>query len=144
MQNFLQKSELNTVLPISLADAITNQDDSIVSQIISESIALMSSYLSKFYDVQAIFSASGSQRNLTVLKYLKDIVAFEIIRAHTHDTANESAQQRYDTAIQWLRDLNTGTLSDSTLPPLPIQPDSDPATSGNVRFGTSAKYSSIY
>lgn len=140
---FTNKEELITVLPISLANAITDHEDHIIDQIIRESIALMTSYLSKIYDTNAIFSASGDQRNLTVLKYLKDIVVFELYRSHTRDT-NEAASERYEAALQWLRDLNTGALEDGSLPLKPTPPEQDPATSGNVRFGGPSHYQSQY
>lgn len=140
---FTSKEELITVVPTSLVNAITNGEDHIVDQIIRESIAVMTSYLSNTYDTDAIFSATGAERNLTVLKHLKDIVVFELYRSHTHET-NEAASERYETAMQWLRDLNTGTLSDGSLPLKPTTPDQDPASSGNVRFGGNSYYPSKY
>lgn len=140
---FLGKEELITVLPLSLADALTNSEDHIIDQIIRESISLMTSYLSCTYDTSAIFSASGEQRNLTVLKFLKDIVVFELYRSHTRET-NEAAAERYEAALQWLRDLNSGSIQDGSLPLKPSPPDEDPATSGNVRFGGPSHYLSNY
>lgn len=141
---FTSKEELITVMPLSLADALTSCEDHIIEQIIRESIAVMTSYLSTYYDTDAIFSATGLERNLTVLKYLKDIIVYELYRSHTHDSANEVATERYSSAMQWLRDLNTGTLSDNSLPLRPEPDNQDPATSGNVRFGGGTHYPSRY
>lgn len=140
---FTSKEELITVIPTSLADALTNHEDHIIDQIIRESISLMTSFLANIYDCNAIFNATGDQRNLTILKYLKDIVVFELYRSHTHET-NQAAADRYDAALQWLRDLNTGALQDGSLPLKPTPPDEDPATSGNVRFGGPSHYQSNY
>lgn len=141
---FLTKDELITVCPPSLADALSYHDEQMVNQIINESISVMVSYLSRFYDTSAIFSARDNNRNLTILKYLKDIVVFELFRSHSRDI-NEVAQDRYDAAMQWLRDLNSGTLEDGSLPPRPIDDSNDNgASSGSVRFGGNLKYNSQY
>lgn len=139
---FLTKEELTTVASMPTIEKLTAGNLFVVEQIIDESISLMQSYLSRHYDTDAIFSASGSARHLTVLKYLKDIVIFEIYDRLTREE-NEVARRRYDAAIQWLNDLNSGALADSTLPPAPT-PEGEDATSGDVRFGSNTQYSSRY
>lgn len=140
---FLTKEELKTVAQIALIDKITNLDNSIVEDIINESVALMKGYLSRFYDVDAIFGATGSQRNLAVLKKLKDIVIYEIYERHTREQ-NAVAQRRYAEAMLWLEKLNTGEFGDGTIPPAP-EPDPDATgTTGDARFGGNKRYHSAY
>ena len=55
---FLTKEELKTVSDINIVDIITNLDDTIVTDIISESIDIMKGFLSRFYDIDAIFAAT--------------------------------------------------------------------------------------
>ena len=142
MNTFLSKQELKTVASISTIDKLTAGNDFVVEQIIDESIALMRSYLARHYDTDAIFSASANKRHLTVLKYLKDIVIFEIYDRLTREE-NDVARRRYDAAIQWLVDLNEGTLADATLPQA-AAPEGEDATSGDVRFGSNTQYQSRY
>ena len=75
---FLEKSELKTVGLEEIINRIINSDDTIVEEIIAESIDVMSGYLFQQYDTTAIFEASGENRNLTIVKHLKGIVLFEI------------------------------------------------------------------
>lgn len=138
---FLSKEELKTVATLPLIDKITAQDDTIVDTIIQESIALMGSYLSKYYDVQAIFQAQGEARHLTVLKKLKDIAIYEIYERHTREQ-NKVAERRYNEAMLWLEKLNTGEYHDSTLP-IP-GPTEAPATPDTIRFGSNPRYTSTY
>ena len=57
---FLTKEELKTVSTTELINKLTANDDSIINDIIDESISLMRGYLSKYYDVDAIFSATAN------------------------------------------------------------------------------------
>jgi phage gp36-like protein len=141
---FLEKSELKTVAQISLIDKIINLDDEIVENIIDESISLMKSYMSRFYDVEAIFNKEGDARHKATLKRLKDIVIYEIYERHTREH-NAVAMRRYNEAMNWLEKLNTGEFGDKTLPIVQDNPDDDSAgTSGDTRFGGSKRYDSIY
>lgn len=142
MNSFLSFEELSTVAALPTIAKLTAGNPYVVEQIIDESIALMRSYLSSHYDTDSIFSATGDDRHLTVLKYLKDIVIFEIYDRLTREE-NEVAGRRYEAAIKWLESLNAGTLADSTLPPAPT-PDGEDATSGDVRFGSKTQYNSRY
>ena len=142
MNSFLSKEELKTVASMPTIEKITAGNDFVVEQIIDESISIMRSLLSRHYDTDAIFSATGNARHLTILKYLKDIVIFEIYDRLTREE-NDVARRRYDTAMQWLNDLNAGTLADSTLPSA-VTPEGQDASSGDVRFGSNTQYQSRY
>jgi len=136
---FLSKDELKTVTTVPLIDKLTASDDTIVTQIIDESIALMKSYLSKYYDVDAIFAAENSERNLNVLKRLKDICRYEI-----YDRLNNnitSVIKKYEEAMRWLEKLNSGEFYDRTLPKRIVDDTTDIATeSDDVRFGGNTRY----
>ena len=142
---FLTKAELKTVSNIPIIDKIINMDDEIVDQIIDESIAIMKSDLSRFYDADAIFSTTGADRHKNVLKKLKDIVIYEIYERHTRET-NGVAERRYKEAMYWLEKLNTGEKGDGTLPTKPDEPgESDNnGSTGDTRYGGGKKYGSVY
>ncbi|MFK7113359.1 phage protein Gp36 family protein [Flavobacterium oreochromis] len=113
---FLKKSELKTVALDEIINKIINGDDSIVSDIIDESIDLMSGYLYQYFDTEAIFNATGDARNKSVLKHLKGIVIHEIYTRRTK-AFNEVAKTRYDEAMLWLEKVSEGKIK----PPLPIR-----------------------
>ena len=112
---FLEKSELKTVGVEEIINRIINSDDSIVEEIIAESIDVMSGYLFQYFDTTAIFEASGENRNLTIVKHLKGIVLFEIYTRRTKQL-NEVAKMRYDEAMLWLEKVSKGTIQPN-LPP---------------------------
>jgi phage gp36-like protein len=140
---FLTKEELKTVSDINLVNKITNLDDTIVDEIIDESIDLMKSYLSRYYDAEAIFAQEGDARKKMILKKLKDIVIYEIY-SRNKQGGIEAVQPPYDEAVAWLEKMNTGVFSDRTLPPVPEEIDPTDGTEGDTRFGGNKRYSSIY
>jgi phage gp36-like protein len=138
---FLTKDELKTVTDINVVNKIVNLDDTIVEEIIDESIDLMKSYLSRYYDAESIFNEEGSMRKKAVVKKLKDIVIYEIYNRNLWGE-NARVGAAYTEAINWLEKLNTGQFSDNTLPPIPDEVGD--GTDGDTRFGGNKKYSSIY
>jgi len=113
---FLDKEELKTVTTEEIVNKIINSDNSIVTDIIDESIDLMSTYLYQYYDTEAIFSKEDDERNKTILKHLKGIVVHEIYTRRTK-SFNEVAKARYDEAMLWLEKVSKGEIK----PPLPVR-----------------------
>ena len=134
---FLTKNELTTVALPEVINIITTGDDTIVEQIIAESIDLMSTYLRNYYDVEAVFAASGEERSKIVLKYLKDIVVHEVYIRRSHQY-NEVAKMRYDEAMLWLDKVTKGEVNLD----LPAPPAEDPneRDGGYLHLGSRTKY----
>ena len=134
---FLTKNELTTVALPEVIDIITGSDDTIVDQIIAESIDLMSTYLRNYYNVEAVFAAKDKERSKIVLKYLKDIVVHEIYIRRSHQY-NEVAKMRYDEAMLWLDKVTKGEVNVN----LPAPPEEDPneRDSGYFNLGSKKKY----
>lgn len=86
---FLEIEELKTVADNQVVNLIVGNDLTIITDIIMESEATMRSYLSRYYDVEEIFSRVGDERNRMILKKLKDIVIYEIYERQSRDRANE-------------------------------------------------------
>ena len=113
---FLSKEELKTVATDEIINKIINNDDSIVTEIIAESIDVVSTYLYQYYDTENIFSRIGAARNLTVLKHLKGIVIHEIYTRRSK-ILNEVTKSGYDEAMLWLEKVAKGNIK----PNLPIK-----------------------
>lgn len=113
---FLEKSELKTVGVEEIINKIINNDDSIVEEIIEESIDLMEGYLYQYYDTEAIFAKTGSERKKSLLKHLKGIVIHEIYTRRTK-VENNVAKEKYDEAMLWLEKVSEGKIK----PKLPLK-----------------------
>ena len=104
IMSYLTIDELRTVAVGEIIHKVTNGDDEIVQQIIDESINEMAGYLAVNYDTDAIFSAEGEARNLTVLKYLKKIVLYELYKRKM-TTIDDATMTSYEDAMTWLKEL---------------------------------------
>lgn len=120
---FLEKSELKTVGVEEIINKIINNDDTIVEDIIAESIDVMKGYLFQYFDTEAIFSATDSDRNLTVIKHLKGIVIFEVYTRRTKQL-NEVAKLRYEESMLWLEKVSQGKIKPD-LPPKRVDTNED-------------------
>jgi hypothetical protein len=120
---FLEKSELKTVGLDEIISRIINSDDTIITEIIEEDIDLMKGYLFQYFDTDAIFSATGNNRNKTVLRHLKGLVLFDIYTRRTKGI-NEVAKLRYDEAMLWLEKISEGKRKPD-LPPKIIDTNGD-------------------
>lgn len=139
---FLVKDELKTVADISIIDIITNLDDSIVYQIIAESISLMTTYLKPRYNTDIVFAAIEVERHLTVLKYLKDIVIYEIYIRYTRKM-NEVALKRYEEAMRWLEKVNAGEFA-ADLPEHNQTAADGTVENITISYKSNKKYNSIF
>jgi hypothetical protein len=120
---FLEKAELKTVATDEIINKIINNDDSIVTDIIDESVDLMATYLYQYYDTESIFAKTDSERNKTLLKHLKGIVIHEIYTRRTK-IMNEVAKGKYDEAMLWLEKVSEGKIK-PPLPPRTVDTDGD-------------------
>lgn len=108
--SFLTIQELDTVSVESVRNMITHFTDAIIEQIIAESIDLMKSYLLNYYDVEQVFNATGTARSLIILKYLKNIVIYELYARDPQNQMNEVVKLQYDEALLWLTNVSKGRL----------------------------------
>lgn len=106
---FITKPELNTVSTVEIIDLITNSDPQIVNTIIEECIEVMHTYLFKYYDADAIFAAVGAERSKIIMKYLKDLVIYEIYMRRSKQ-ANAVVEKRQEEAMLWLEKVAKGEI----------------------------------
>ena len=69
------------------------------------------SYLSGRYDVEAIFSATGEERNHFLLMIAIDIALYHLWSKRAPRKIPELRAQRYQDAIDWLKAVGEGTMT---------------------------------
>jgi hypothetical protein len=148
--SFLNKEELQTSIYQFQIDQITEGDDTIIETGIATAIEEVKSYLDinnqrknsdgrLLYDTQAIFNASGEDRNSLILAHTKTVAIWHIIQLCNADVIYENVKERYDRAISWLRDLASGKVNLSTLPQLDPEGE-NPAANLPFRMGSRTKF----
>lgn len=96
-----------------------NYDPQIIEICEDRAIAEMKSYLNKTYDVEEIFSATGTDRNALILMFALDIAIYHIFCQHNPYKISQIRQDRYDRAIEWLKGVMKGDITIADAPRLP-------------------------
>ncbi len=104
---FLTISDLHTVRTLDFIDIMKGTDETVVQEIIDESISVFTTFLGAYYDMEMVFSQTGAERNLTVLKYLKKLVVYELMQRRKPGGDDTDYQE----VMKWLEDIAGGKLS---------------------------------
>lgn len=124
---FLTKDDLSAGIRDYQLNAITDNNDTIVEQAIEAAIEEVSSllvpndkvqwYQGQFrYDVDAIFAAEGDARNKLMVLNTISVTLWHLILLCNTGLDYKDAQDRYDRAKQYIKDLASGEANSRTLP----------------------------
>lgn len=119
MSTFINLSDYDASIHREILDALVREDAGIIEICEDRAIQEMRSYLSGRYDCNAIFSAEGSMRNQLVLMMAIDIAIYHIFCIHNPQKLSQIRQDRYDRAVEWLRQVNKGDVGIDGAPLLP-------------------------
>jgi hypothetical protein len=145
---FITPQELNTVADAYQVHELTNGNADITAMAISAGIEEAASYLRPnhktawrdgriLYDVDAIFNATGTNRNAAILECTKSIALWYLVRLCNADVIYEQVKERYDRAIAWLQKVADGNATLSL--PL-LSPPQDGTEKKPFRFGSRTKF----
>ena len=150
---FLTKDELKSVIRQHKVTHISDSDDSIVEIAISAAVTEVSSRIAPNnkktwndgrlkYDIDAIFGAEGEDRNPLILELTKVIALWWLILRCNAGVHYEVIRDRYEAAIEYLKDLASGEANDPTLPQIepPTDEQGNPITSNPFVMGSRKKF----
>lgn len=144
---FLTDADLGSTMYGYQIDQITEGDATIVDIAMAAAEEEVRSYLTGNnkkdwqdgrlqYDVNAILNAVGTDRNALIVKMTVVIAKWWIVDLCNADIIYEQAKERYDRAVNWLKDLATGKINLSTLPLI----DTELSTKEPFSFGSRKKF----
>jgi hypothetical protein len=133
---FLEKADFNSVIREYELDAITGNDDTLVDQAIEMAVEEVSSYFvpndkkewddgRPHYDVDAIFNATGVNRNALMMGNTKIVAIWHLLLLCNTGLEYDDAKDRYDRTIVYLKDLAAGRKNSRTLPRITVEPPED-------------------
>lgn len=109
MNNFILLSDYDATVHREILDSLlrgdTTEGNAVIEACENRAIATVRSLVGARYDCGAIFSATGGERNVLVLKVCLDIAVYEIFCQHNPYKMSQTRKDRYDDAMQWLRDV---------------------------------------
>lgn len=100
---FLAKADLYLAILQDELDEITRADDTLVTAALSAADAELKTYLWDSYDVDDIFSETGTNRHQMLVRVGADIAIWFLVARVQAGQALEDRQLRYDRAIAWLK-----------------------------------------
>ena len=148
---FLTAEDLPTTMYGYQMEQITDGNDDIIDMALAAAEEEIRSYLTGNnqkewldgrlqYDVEAILSQEGSERNALILKHGLTVAKWWIVELCNADIIYEQVKERYDRATKWLKMLSTGEVSLSTLPTI----DLENTTREPFAYGSRKKFNHEY
>lgn len=98
MSQFIELTDYDASIHREILDALTREDESIVEICEDRTLAEMRGYLSRRYDCDRLFAATGRERNQLVLMMAVDITVYHIFCIHNPRNMSSVRKDRYDRA----------------------------------------------
>lgn len=119
MSAFITPQDYDASIHREILDALTRNDESIVEICEDRAISEMRGYLSVRYDADAIFSATGKDRNQLVLMMTIDIAVYHLYSIHNPQKMSQIRKDRYERAVEWLKQVAAFKITIDGVPLLP-------------------------
>lgn len=122
MNNFIEISDYDASIHREILDALLREDaanSSTVEVCENRALAKIRSLIGNRYDCNQIFAAKGNQRNQLVLSVALDITIYEIFCQHNPYKISDIRKERYNDAIEWLREVRDYKATIDGAPLLP-------------------------
>ncbi|WP_312078375.1 phage protein Gp36 family protein [Chryseobacterium sp.] len=147
---FLEVTDIGTTIYNYQFEQISDGDENIIIQAMASAEEEMRSYLSgnskkewsdgrPKYDVEAIFTATGNERNALLVRHGCTLTKWYIVELCNADILYETAKERYDRAITWLKALSKGEINLSTLPTI-ADPEAEENETSPFVYGSREKF----
>lgn len=128
MNNFIQITDYDATIHREILDSLLREEagsSATVEVCENRAIATVRSLIGNRYDCDAIFAATGDQRNVIILKVCVDIAVYEIFCQHNPYKMSQIRKDRYDDAMTFLREVRDFDASIDGAPLLPEEIQAD-------------------
>lgn len=120
MANFITTEDYNASIHQEILDAVIRSDSTIIEVVEDRAIAEMRGYMSRRYDCDKIFNATGDERHQLVLMMAIDIAIYHLFCIHNPRMMSEVRVERYERAIKWLEGVRKGDITVDGLPEVTV------------------------
>lgn len=136
MSRFVDIKDYDASVHREILDALVRDDETLVEICEDRAIAEMRGYLSKRYDCNSIFSASGEERNQLILMMVIDIAVYHIFCIHNPQKLSQVRKDRYERAVEWMKAVADEEIS---IDGAPLLPEEDRAKKAALMFKSNHK-----
>lgn len=106
---YINPTEITTHLGAEQIEAISDGDETMLQASIDAAVAEAKGYLSN-YDIATELAKTGADRNALLMIFIKDIAVWHFINICNVNTSLEVRQDRYKTALAWLKAVQKGEV----------------------------------
>lgn len=128
MNNFITVDDYDATIHREILDSLLREEagnSATVEVCENRAIATVRSLIGNRYDCDAIFAATGDQRNVIILKVCIDIAVYEIFCQHNPYKMSKIREDRYKDAMTFLREVRDFDASIDGAPLLPEETQAD-------------------
>ncbi len=128
MNNFIELTDYDASIHREILDALLRQDateSAVIEVCENRALAVIRSLIGTRYDCDKIFAETGDNRNQLVLRVALDIAIYEIFCQHNPYKMSDIRKERYDDAMEWLREVRDYKANIDGAPLLPEDTLSD-------------------
>lgn len=136
MSKFVTPYDYDATVHWDILDALIREDSALIEICEDRAIAEMRSYLSKRYDCDAIFGATGDERNQLVLMMVLDIAVYHLFCIHNPQKLSQVRKDRYERAVAWMKAVASEDIS---IDGAPLLPEEERAGKASVMFKSNPK-----
>lgn len=126
---FIDNEDYKVVIGDAALKVVSQSSPENIANAEVEAIEEISGYLRPVYDTEAIFAASGNERNRLIVMYTADIALYHLTASQPQKMGSEIRKERYERAVKWLEGVQAGKI----VPDLPHVSTGE----GMPSFGTS-------
>lgn len=137
---FISTEDYKVVIGGSSLDVVTQADTANRQKAEKEAIEEISGYLRPKYDVGAIFSATGRDRNDYLVMITCDVALYHLFTSINAKMGIDIRKERYERAIKWLEGVQKGTI----VPDLPIAVDEHGEPANPLHFGSEKRHKNTW
>lgn len=97
---FIDNEDYRVVIGEAALKVISQSSPENIANAEAEAMEEIAGYLRPVYDTDAVFSASGDDRNRLIVMYTADIVLYHLTASQPQKMGSEIRKERYDRAIK--------------------------------------------
>ena len=136
MNNFILPTDYDATVHRDILDSVTRSDASLLEICEDRAVYEMRSYMSGRYDCDQTFAAQGADRHPLILMMAIDIAVYHLFCIHNPQKMSQIRQDRYNRAIEWLRQVSRMQIAIDGAPTLS---PAETASAAPMRFVSNPK-----
>jgi phage gp36-like protein len=135
MSTFIQQQDFTSHIREHRLDQVTNLEDEHIDNAEARAIGFIKSHISNRYDCEAIFEATGNDRDPVIMGYTIDIALYYLWRLVAPRKVPTYVKEAYDDAKEWLLGVQAGEITPDGLPTTTNE------IAGTIKWGSNPKRS---